>query len=128
MGYDLFEKIRAILDNDKDQSLDWLVSKMGKSKKWFYNNRDIGGVALEDLLKLNSILKTDFLGDYNTWLIENNKSPISLVGEPDSKYKKEKDISVQIKITGTPQAIGLGFADLIKTISKEAEKLGLEIQ
>ncbi|RVT97308.1 hypothetical protein EOD41_19285 [Mucilaginibacter limnophilus] len=126
MAYDLLEKIREKLAaNNRD--LDWLIGEFEKSKKWFYDNRDITGLSYRNILQLSRLLKFDFLKDYNEYLAEHEEEAIHLFFEPPIEYKKPaKKMTVNLSITGVPNAFK-DFDQVIDALKKEGEKHGFEI-
>lgn len=112
----------------KEKSLKWLASEIGRTDRWFYSIKDFEKIEFGLVEKISSLLEINFPADYAAWRLQNNMPPILHFQESQQVYLVEKKISVQIKITGTPQAIGLGFADLLKKIKQEGANLGLEIE
>ena len=127
MTYPFFERIRSLLD-EQNETIEWLTNQLEKSPRWLYNNKILTAISLEEILKISEILKFDFLKDYNEWLAENNKNPISIVSEPPPVYKKEKGLTVELKISGSYSNIGMHFADMLEAIKKQADKYGFTIE
>ena len=115
MQYPFLEKIKKLLEG-KEKTIVWLAGQVGLSTKTIYNTVDINTASLEYTLKLSKILQFDFLKDYNEWLIENHQSPISTVNEPPGVYEAQKGLTVEVKVTGSYNAIGLHFADFLKAL------------
>lgn len=128
MDYPFTSKIDELLDK-KQQTKAWLSDQLGISSRTLYNKKNFAELSLDEILLMTKALQFDFLKDYNDWLRDNAGDSISMVREPETAYqKKEKYISVELKIRGTYEAIGLHFVDLLKIIRTEGEKLGLEIE
>lgn len=125
-NYPFLERINQALD-EKNKTLKWLAGEIKRTDRWFYTIKAFEKVEFGIIEKISDLLEINFKADYDQWRKANNIS-VPVLAEPDHSYEINRSISVNIKIKGTPEAIGKSFTDLIKKLQDEAEKKGLEIE
>jgi hypothetical protein len=126
--YPFQEKVRDAL-KDKDKSLAWLLDKLDKSQRWFYNIKDFTTLELREIEIFSSALEINFIADYNGWKLNDDHQSLFIWSEPATHYEVQlKKSTLMLRLTATQQTIEESAGKMFSVIRKEGEKLGFEIE
>jgi hypothetical protein len=126
---DIIKSKAASFNGDEGKPITKLASEIGKTSAWIYTIKSINDLTLDNILKISKALAFDFLSDYNHWLIEHDKPAISAWQEDAGSFtRKAKKIRVQFSLRGDPNDIGLNFTTIMKTLKKECDNYGIEVE
>jgi uncharacterized protein (DUF3820 family) len=127
-NYPFVDRLRVELER-LDRRLSWLADEVGRTERWFYNIKDFEKIELGILMKICLLLNTNFLLDYNKWLLDRGQEPIPILGEPEQDYRPMlKKVTINLRLTASANNAEENTSAMLKKIRIEGEKLGFELE
>jgi plasmid maintenance system antidote protein VapI len=97
---------------------------LGISEKTIYNLfNEESDLTLSQVVRASEILKYDLISEYLK-----AEDRLWLLNEPETAFKREKPITVEMKISAGYKTMGMHFADMLEAIKKEGDKYGFTIE